>query len=82
MNADATIPYGHALNAYFEGGRGIEFIIRRDDGVEASLPVRHFFRSESEFSSMERAALEQCRGHVLDIGSGTGMPCLMKDAPA
>ncbi len=80
MNIEATIPYGLALNAYFEGEPDVEFTLRRDDGVESSLPVKYFFRSESEFNSIERNALNQCRGHVLDIGAGAGAHSLALEA--
>jgi SAM-dependent methyltransferase len=80
MNADATIPFGLALNAYFEGESDVEFIPRRDDGVESSVLVKHFFQSESEFNSIERTAIEQCHGHVLDIGAGIGLHSLALEA--
>jgi hypothetical protein len=37
-------PFGAALLAYFQGQTGAELIIRRDDGYEAPLPVRHLLR--------------------------------------
>lgn len=69
-------PYGQALLAYFEGQTAAEMIIRRDDGVEAPLPVRHFFRAPAEFTPIEMAALELCRGYVLDVGAGGGIHSL------
>jgi SAM-dependent methyltransferase len=39
--------------------------------------VSHFFRAPEEFSPIERAALERCRGRVLDIGGGTGLHSLV-----
>lgn len=69
-------PHGRALHAYFTGEFAAQLIVRRDDGVEDSLPVRHFFRPPSEFTAIELAALERCRGRVLDIGAGTGMHSL------
>lgn len=72
----AMRPHGLALLAYVEGNTGAQLIVRRDDGLETPLPVSFFFRSPAEFSPMEVAALEQCRGHVLDIGAGTGLHAL------
>lgn len=77
MNPDAMTPYGLALLAYLEGQADAEILIRRDDGVEAPLPARHHFRPPAEFSSLERAALDRCAGHVLDIGAGTGLHSLV-----
>ncbi len=61
------------MRAYADGDRSAQLLIRRDDGNEAALPVSHFFRSPDEFTSIERAALDRCHGHVLDIGAGTGL---------
>jgi SAM-dependent methyltransferase len=76
MDPHAMIPHGLALLAYFRGEASAQLVIRRDDGVEAALPVSHFFRPPAEFSPIEVAALEHCRGHVLDIGAGTGLHSL------
>ncbi len=62
--------------AYIQGDAAAQFLIRRDDGLEESLPVAHFFRTPKEFSSIEQAALDRCRGRVLDIGAGSGLHSL------
>jgi 2-polyprenyl-3-methyl-5-hydroxy-6-metoxy-1,4-benzoquinol methylase len=77
MDAHAMSPYGLALLAYFQGQADATLVIRRGDGVEAPLPARHFFRSRAEFTSIETTALDRCRGHVLDIGAGTGLHSLV-----
>jgi len=77
MNANAMAPHGAALLAYFRGDTQAELVIRRDDGLEDRLPVSHFFRPPERFSPIERAALDHCRGHVLDIGAGTGLHSLV-----
>jgi SAM-dependent methyltransferase len=76
MDPYAMIPHGLALLAYFRGEASAQLVIRRDDGVEAAVPVSQFFRPPAEFSPLEVAALERCRGHVLDIGAGTGLHSL------
>ena len=77
MNPEAMVPYGLALRAYFKGDAEARLMVRRDDGTEAPLPVSHFFRSPDQFFPIEIAALERCRGHVLDIGAGTGLHSLV-----
>jgi SAM-dependent methyltransferase len=72
MNPDAMTPYGLALLAHFQGQTAAELTIRRDDGVEAPLAVKHYFRAEAEFTRIEFEALRHSRGNVLDIGAGTG----------
>jgi SAM-dependent methyltransferase len=77
MDPSALIPYGLGLQAYHSGQSEARLIIRRDDGLEVPLPASHFFRPPVEFSPIELAALERCRGHVLDIGAGSGLHSLV-----
>jgi len=72
MDASAMRPFGKALLACLGGDGLAELLVRRDDGVESTLPVSHFFRSEAEFGEIERVAVERCRGRVLDVGAGAG----------
>jgi len=74
--SEAMTPYGLALVEYFERRTSAAVTIRRDDGVEASLPVRHYFREPSEFTPIEVAALDHCCGEVLDVGAGAGIHSL------
>jgi SAM-dependent methyltransferase len=76
VDPDALEPFGLALIRYLEGEAEATLTVRRDDGFEAPLPARHFFRSPGEFTSIEVAALERCYGNVLDIGAGTGLHAL------
>jgi SAM-dependent methyltransferase len=77
MNAQAMEPFGKALLAFQNGDSGAEFLLRRDDGHEATIPVWLFFRNESQFTDLETAALELCRGSVLDVGCGAGSHSLV-----
>ena len=76
MNPDAMTPHGLALLAFFEGQVESEITVRRDDGFETSLPAKHFFRTAAGFSPVEITALGLCKGHVLDIGAGSGIHSL------
>ncbi len=73
MNPQAMEPFGNALVAYFEGDTDAEVVVRRDDGLAAPIPVSHFFRGESAFTEIEKNAIALCKGHILDIGAGTGL---------
>jgi 2-polyprenyl-3-methyl-5-hydroxy-6-metoxy-1,4-benzoquinol methylase len=77
MNSKAMEVYGIALLDYFNGDKSATLKIRRDDGYESSLPVHHFFREPSDFAPTEKAAIENCKGHVLDMGAGTGLHSLV-----
>ena len=77
MNPKAMEPFGMALLAYFEGDTTAELIIRRDDGQETPLAVGLFFREPSEFTPIDNAAIDRCKGHVLDVGAGAGIHSLV-----
>ena len=80
MDPGSMVPHGLALRAYFRGDSRAQLLIRRDDGVEALLPVSLFFRSPTEFPPIEVTALEHCRGNVLDIGAGSGLHSLFLES--
>jgi SAM-dependent methyltransferase len=65
-------PYGSALQDFLDGDTSVQIAIRRDDGYDSLVPIAVFFRKEADFSPLENAALDLCRGTVLDIGAGTG----------
>jgi SAM-dependent methyltransferase len=77
MDPKALEPYGAALNAFFAGDTAATLTICRDDGRRVQLPVGHFFRPRSAFSPIEETAIARCRGHVLDVGAGTGLHSLV-----
>lgn len=70
-------PFGRALLAFLEGSAGAEVVLEREDGVQAPLPAAFFFRTPDQLSAIERAALDACRGEVLDIGAGAGIHTLV-----
>lgn len=72
MDASAMRPFGNALLRYLDGDELAELLVRRDDGRESSMPVSYFFRSEAEFSDIDKLAVKHCRGLVLDVGTGAG----------
>ena len=80
MNVSAMEPFGKALLAFQNGDSGAEFLLRRDDGHEATIPAWLFFRNEAQFSDLEKSALELCKGSVLDIGCGAGSHSLVLQA--
>jgi SAM-dependent methyltransferase len=69
-------PHGEAMLAWAAGETGAELVLRRDDGKEGRLPVSFLFRPPAEFTPIEKAAIEQCRGRVLDVGAGAGLHSL------
>jgi SAM-dependent methyltransferase len=74
--SDPREPHARALRDYHEGARTATIIVHSDLGEHEELPVAIFFRGADEMFPFERAALELCRGRVLDVGAGTGVHSL------
>lgn len=72
MNPEAMKPFGLALREFRNGDKSASFTIVRDDGLEEAMPVGAFFREPEQFTGLEKTALGECWGHVLDVGAGTG----------
>lgn len=65
-------PLGLALKEFYEGNKQAKVIFHRDDGLKEDHYVYHYYRTEKEFSLIEKEAIALCRGKVLDIGAGVG----------
>jgi SAM-dependent methyltransferase len=70
-------PHGKALLDFCNGDTSAEIVVHGDDGETDVVPIRVFFRGPSEFSALEEAALDLCRGRVLDAGAGAGCHALV-----
>jgi SAM-dependent methyltransferase len=70
-------PHGAALLDYAQGETSAEVVVHGDDGDTEIVPVRVFFRGPADFSALEEAALDLCRGRVLDAGAGSGCHSLV-----
>lgn len=75
MNPEAMKPYGLALIDFYNGDAEATFRIIRDDGYIDLLPVSTFFRVSTDII-IDKIALKNCRGRVLDVGAGTGLHSL------
>ena len=65
-------PLGHALLAYQRGQQNATITVHSNVADEEPLPAAYFFRSLWEMPELERTALGECRGRVLDLGAGAG----------
>ncbi len=68
----ALDPFGQALLAYWRGNESAVLIHEFRTGEKKSLPVSVFFRSIGNFLPTDNA-FENCRGHILVVGAGTGV---------
>lgn len=75
MNPEAMKPYGLALLDFYNGDAEATFIIYRDDGYTDPFPVNTSFRVSTDIN-IDKIALNNCRGRVLDVGAGTGLHSL------
>jgi SAM-dependent methyltransferase len=72
VNLPSWAPHGAALRDYLAGQLDADVVVHDEDGEEERTPTRVFFRAPEEFSALDQAALDLCRGRVLDIGAGAG----------
>ena len=70
-------PHGRALLDYFNGDTSAHVVVHWEDREREVVPIRVFFRGPSEFSAVEEAAIDLCRGRVLDGGAGAGCHALV-----
>lgn len=63
---------GNALLDCYNGKTRQKLVVHSDISPPEIMPVERFFRTDKELSKIEKAALELCRGKVLDVGAGAG----------
>lgn len=69
--------FGNALSDYFKTGTADVLRLHNSYGETEEMPLDIFFRTEEELPLMEKIALNECRGQVLDIGAGAGSHALI-----
>ena len=74
MNNDKNNPdiFGNAMKAYFLNGNEEEIIVHSPDFDDDVIPVPYLFRKYKDMPALEKKALEQAYGKVLDVGCGAG----------
>jgi SAM-dependent methyltransferase len=71
MDLTTWKPHAAAMEAYHRGKHDAVLVVY-DDFERDEVPISYFFRAPEEFPRLEQLALELCRGHVLDVGAGSG----------
>jgi 2-polyprenyl-3-methyl-5-hydroxy-6-metoxy-1,4-benzoquinol methylase len=74
-STDHYNPHGQSLLDYLHGDTEAVITVHSAGGQTTVVPVKIFFRAAAEFP-LEAAALDLCRGRVLDIGAGAGSHAL------
>lgn len=70
------LPHGRALLDHLEGDGEAAVTVHGEAGDADIIPAALFFREPAEFSALDAAALELCRGRILDVGAGAGCHAL------
>jgi len=68
---------GEALYDYYSKSRRAKLWIHNKYGPKEEMPVAIYFRSGPKLLELERIALDNCTGKVLDIGAGAGSHALL-----
>jgi len=69
-------PLGQALLAYQHGDKRASVTVHSSVTEDDKLPASYLFRTLWEMPELERTALEECRGRILDAGAGAGAHAL------
>ncbi len=70
-------PFGEAIHDYFETGKASDLIVNSNYTEDEKIATSWFFRTEKEMPAIERTALKNCKGKVLDIGAAAGCHALL-----
>ena len=70
--APSADPMGAAIAEYFKTGKAAKLRVLSEMFDEDEIPVKTLFRTLSQMSRMEKLALEEARGSILDVGAGSG----------
>ena len=63
---------GQALLAYHRGDAAATLTVHCNVADDEPLPAAYFFRTLLQMPTLERQALDESRGRVLDLGAGAG----------
>ena len=67
---------GQALLDYQAGHHAAALTVHCSAAADEKLPAAYFFRTLLAMPALERQALDECRGRVLDLGAGAGCHAL------
>lgn len=69
---EAPDPIGLAIDDFVKGTAEENIIVECDLSEDDVIPVKYLFRGENEMPEIEKVALSQVKGTVLDIGAAAG----------
>jgi 2-polyprenyl-3-methyl-5-hydroxy-6-metoxy-1,4-benzoquinol methylase len=69
-------PIGKAIQDYAKFRKPADIIVSSDICEDDIIPVEVLFRSYDEMPELEKTALDECEGSILDVGAGAGSHAL------
>ncbi|WP_373056879.1 class I SAM-dependent methyltransferase [Zunongwangia sp. H14] len=76
MNKTKKDIFGMAISAYYHQQDESDIIVHSPDFDDDIIPVSYLFREFGAMPPIEKAALKNCHGKVLDVGCGAGSHAL------
>lgn len=73
-------PMGAAISDYFNHHKADRLRVFSSQFEEDEIPVKQLFRSFQSMPILERTALQLAKGHILDVGAGSGCHALALQA--
>lgn len=70
-------PFGIAIKEFFEKGKAPQIHVNSNYTEGETIPPSYFFRDEKELPLLEKVALKNCKGKILDIGAAAGCHSLI-----
>lgn len=65
-------PIGKAIQDFAKSKKPADIIVSSDICEDDIIPVEVLFRTYEEMPELEQIALKECKGKILDVGSGAG----------
>jgi len=65
-------PMGQAIHDYYYQKKCNKLVVKSDIAEDDNIEVSYLFREFNQMPKLEKTALKNCRGSVLDVGAGAG----------
>ena len=63
---------GTAIRDYFLKGKSGKLIVHSSEFEDDEIPVADLFRTYEQMPELEKKALDEATGRILDVGAGSG----------
>ena len=65
-------PMGSAIRDYYLNGKAGKLIVHSSEFDDDEIPVADLFRTYEQMPELEKKALDEATGRILDVGAGSG----------